>query len=184
MAADSSNAGAPEPTAVGAAHEERLSELQRRLDEALHTLDAIQNGSVDLHIIHLKGADVFRDQLFSVGTSANVGEIPQCALLPDGKILIAATDLGSGPLANYDTTSFNKQGIGILDPISGRLTPLTITNGQLMPGVMNGLAASKDGKTCYFGCWVATGQGDVYSLPLPSGGFGLQVEFPTAHRGA
>ena len=37
-----------------------MSELQRRLDEALHTLDAIQNGSVDAVVVNgPRGAQLF-----------------------------------------------------------------------------------------------------------------------------
>lgn len=52
MAAESSGAGETPAASAAPALEQRLSDLQRRLDEALHTLDAIQNGSVDAVVVN------------------------------------------------------------------------------------------------------------------------------------
>lgn len=136
---------------------------------------APQDHSVDLHFLTLVGSAVYRDVLYSVGTSNGSGEIPQTSLLPDGRVLVAATGLSSGPLALYNTVAYGMEGVGILDPVSGRLTPVPITNGAKLPGVYNGMVASPDGKTCYLGTWVSGTQGDVWAIPLPGGGTATKV---------
>ena len=63
MASDSSPSAreaAKTPAPAEAASEERVRDLQQRLDEALHTLDAIQNGSVDAVVVNgPRGAQIF-----------------------------------------------------------------------------------------------------------------------------
>ncbi len=131
--------------------------------------------SVDLHVLRLRGADVVFAQLFSVGTSANVGEIPQAAALPDGRIVVAATDLAAGSaLAQFQTVQFNWEGVGILDTVSGGVTPIPITNLNQFPGVLNALAVSRDGSTVYLGNWISSSSGDLWSVPL-TGGAATQV---------
>src|SRR5262249_32165208 len=52
--------------------------LRRPTDGALIVGERAPAGaSVDLHVLHLSGNSVVLAQLFSCGTSANVGEIPQ-----------------------------------------------------------------------------------------------------------
>ncbi len=131
--------------------------------------------SVDLHVLRLNGSDVVHAQLFSMGTSAGQGEIPQCALLPDGRVLVAATDLAGGPLAQYLTQGYNWEGIGLLHPVSGAITPVPIANFAQLPGVINGLTCSPDGAIAYVGNWISSTAGDLWAVPLPGGGTATQV---------
>lgn len=126
--------------------------------------------SVDLHVIELGGDRVLRDASFSVGTGGSCcGEIPQFGLLPDGRVVIAATDIAAGPLSMYLTTSYGYQGVGILDTVSGLVTPVPITNGAAIVDVFNGMAIAPDASAVYLGCWGAN-QGQIWHLPLPAGG--------------
>jgi hypothetical protein len=150
--------------------------IRRAADDALLIGERAPVGhSVDLHVLTLRGNDVIRAALFSMGTSAGAGEIPQCALLPDGTVLVAATDLSGGPLAVQQTSQYNKQGIGILNPKSGSITVVPVTTPNPFPGVINGLAASPDGKTAYVGNYVSTTGGDLWSVALPAGGDATQI---------
>lgn len=135
--------------------------------------------SVDLHMLRLNGAAVVFDQLFSVGTSANVGEIPQAGLLPDGRIVLAATDLmAGGPLAQFQTLQYNWEGVGIVDPISGSVTPVPISNLSAFPGVINGLAVTPDGATIYLGNYISATAGDLWSVPITGGVATLVASLP------
>lgn len=140
---------------------------------------APQGTSVDLHVLRLSGAEVVFAQLFSVGTSANVGEIPQAALLPDGRIVVAATDLAAGsPLAQFQTTQFNWEGVGIVDTVSGGVTPIPIANLSQFPGVLNALTVSRDGSTVYLGNWISASAGDLWSVPVTGGTATLVAPLP------
>ena len=149
----------------------------RKSDGALIAGERAPSGtSVDLHVLKLNGADVVFAQLFSVGTSANVGEIPQCAILPDGRVLLAATDLAAGgPLSQFLTTSYNWEGVGILDTNSGGVVAVPISNLNQFPGVINGIAASKEGTTAYIANYVSATSGDLWSVPIPAGGQATKV---------
>jgi hypothetical protein len=126
--------------------------------------------SVDLHVIELSGTAVRRDASFSVGTGGTCcGEIPQMGLLPDGRVVVAATDIAAGPLSMYLTTSYGYQGIGIVDTQSGLITPVPIANAAQIVDVFNGLAVAPDGSAAYAGCWGPTG-GEIWRVPLPNGG--------------
>lgn len=131
--------------------------------------------SVDLHMIRLQGNAVLHDFLFSTGTSASAGEIPQCAPMSDGRVVVAATDLQpGGPLAQFQTLQYNWEGIGIVDPNSGAVTPIAIANLNQFPGVINGLALSKDEQTVYVTNWISSSQGDLWAVPI-GGGTAVQV---------
>jgi hypothetical protein len=135
--------------------------------------------SVDLHVMRLQGNVVVFDQLFSCGTSVAVGEIPQCALLPDGRIVVAATDLQQGgPLAQFQTLQYNWEGVGIVDTNSGGVTPIPIANLSSFPGVINGLTVSKDGQTVYIGNWISTSSGDLWSVPITGGTATMVASLP------
>lgn len=147
------------------------SVLYRESDGALIVGERVQPGaSVDIHVIEVAGTSVTRDASFSVGTGGSCcGEIPQAGLLPDGRIVVAATDIAAGPLSNYLTTSYGYQGVGIVDPISGLVTSVPITNGSQIVDVFNGMAVAPDGSAVYLGTWGPTA-GDIWHLPLPAGG--------------
>lgn len=131
--------------------------------------------SVDLHVMRLSGDTVVFDQLFSVGTSWSVGEIPQCGLLSDGRIVVAATDLtAGGPLAQFLTAQYHWQGLGIVDTVSGSVTPIQVANLSSFPGVINGLAVAKDEQTVYVGNWISATSGDLWAVPI-QGGTATQV---------
>lgn len=135
--------------------------------------------SVDVHILTLQGSNVVHAQLFSVGTSANQGEIPQCGLLPDGRIVVAATDLTAvGPLAQFYTGGYNYEGVGILDPVSGAVVPVQISNLNLFPGVINGLAVARDGSTIYVGNYISVSSGDLWAVPTAGGAATLVASLP------
>lgn len=132
---------------------------------------AAAGNSVDLHVMRLNGNTVAFDQLFSVGTAGPAGEIPQCAILPDGRILVAATDLVGGPLANVQTNTYGLEGLGIIDPIGGGVIPVPIANPAVFAsGVFNGMALSPDGLTAYLANYVSSTVGEVWSIPVPAGG--------------
>lgn len=126
--------------------------------------------SVDLHVLKLRGHAVEVAMLFSVGTSANVGEIPQCAVLRDGRIVVAATDLtAGGPLSQFQTLQYNWEGVGIVDTVGGGVTPVPIANLHQFPGVINGIAVSPDEQTLYIGNYISTSAGDLWAVPLAGG---------------
>ena len=138
--------------------------------------------SVDVHLLSLVGEHVVMAQLFSVGTSAVVGEIPQMGLLPDGRAVVAATDLQpGGALSQFLTAGYNYEGIGILDTVSGGVAPIVITNLNQFPGVINGLAVSRDGQTIYVGNYISALAGDLWSVPI---GGGLATQVATLPAGA
>ncbi len=136
--------------------------------------------SVDLHVMRLQGSAVVFDQLFSVGTSVNVGEIPQCAPLPDGRrIVVGASDLQpGGPLAQFQTLQYNWEGLGIVDTISGSVAPIPVSNLSSFPGVINGLNVSQDGQTVYVGNYISATLGDLWSVPITGGAATQVATFP------
>lgn len=147
------------------------SVLYRRSDGALIAGERAPNGtSVDLHVLHLHGDDVVWAQTFSVGTGAAFGEICQAALLPDGRVVVGASGLtATSPLAQAFTTQYQWQGIGIVDTIGGGVTPVPIANLAQIPGVVNGLAVTKDGQTIFFINWITNGSGGLWSVPVAGG---------------
>ena len=153
----------------------------RRSDGALIAGERSPAGtSVDLHVMRLSGSAVVFDQLFSCGTSANVGEIAQAALLGDGRIVVAATDLAAGgPLAQFLTAQYHWEGLGIVDTVSGSVTPIAVANLNQFPGVVNGIALSPDESTVYVGNYVSVTSGDLWAVPL-AGGTAVQLAtFPS-----
>ena len=58
-----------------------------------------------------------------------------------------ATALTAGPLANVQTLSYGIEGVGIVDVMSGLVTPVPIVSPptRLTDAVFNGLAVSADG---------------------------------------
>ncbi len=150
--------------------------LRRPSDEAIIAAERAPAGtSVDVHVLHLNAAAVVSSQAFSIGTSVVEAESPQMGLLPDGRVVVAATDLtANSPLAQALTASFHWQGIGILDTQTGALTPIPITNLSQFPGVMNGLAVTPDGQSIYVTNWISTMAGDLWEVPI-AGGIATQV---------
>jgi hypothetical protein len=135
--------------------------------------------SVDVHVLQLNGAHVVTAQLFSVGTSVRAGEIPQMGFLPDGRIVVSATDLAAGgPLAQFLTQGYNHEGIGILDPVSGGVVPIAIPNLNQFPGVINGLAVSRDGSTIYVGNYISVSSGDLWAVPVAGGNATMVATLP------
>ncbi|MCA8965642.1 MAG: hypothetical protein H6838_09190 [Planctomycetes bacterium] len=135
--------------------------------------------SVDVHLLTLQAEHVVMAQLFSVGTSAVVGEIPQMGLLPDGRVVVAATDLQpGGPLSQFLTAGYNYEGIGILDTDSGGVVPVAISNLNLFPGVINALAVSRDGQTIYVGNYISALAGDLWAVPTAGGAATMVASLP------
>ena len=145
--------------------------LYRRSDGAILAGErAPVGGSVDLHVIWLKGSSVLYDASFSVGTGGSCcGEIPQMALLDDDRVVVAATDVSAGPLKNILTTAYGWQGLGIVDTTSGLVTSIPITNGAQIVDVFNGLALSPDQATIYAGTYVSAVAGDIWAVPIGGG---------------
>ncbi len=146
--------------------------LHRTSDGALLVGErAPVGGSVDLHLIELDGNQVRLDASFSVGTGGSCcGEIPQMALLPDGRVLVAATDVDAGPLRNYLTTNYGWQGLGTVDLDTGLVSSIPISNGASIVDVFNGMALAPDASAAYLGTYVSSTQGDIWRVPLPAGG--------------
>lgn len=137
------------------------------------------DSSVDVHVIHLEGTSVLWDASFSVGTGGPCcGEVPQMGLLPDGRVVLAATDVAAGPLMNYKTTSYGWQGVGILDTESGLLTSIDVTNGAQIIDVFNGLAIAPDAQSVYAGTYVSASQGDIWQIPIGGGAATLVTSVP------
>jgi hypothetical protein len=153
--------------------------LYRRSDGAILVGERAPVGaSIDLHVIWLNGTSVLLDASFSLGMGGSCcGEIPQMALLPDGRVVVAVTDVASGPLKNYLTTAYGWQGVGIVDTRSGLITPIDITNGASIVDVFNALALSPDATSVYLGCWEGT-KGDIWSVPLAGGAATLVASVP------
>jgi hypothetical protein len=154
--------------------------LYRQSDGAILAAERAPVGaSVDLHVVHLNGTSVFFQASYSLGQGGSCcGEVPQMAELPDGRIVVAATDIASGPLMNYLTTNYGYQGLGIVDLESGLITSIPVTNGASIVDVFNGLALSPDGNDIYVGTYVSSNQGDIYRIPVTGGAATLVATVP------
>lgn len=154
--------------------------LYRESDGAILVGERAPTGaSVDLHMIYLNGTSVLLDASFSVGVGGPCcGEIPQMALLPDGRVVVAATDVDGGPLQNYLTTQYGWQGLGIVNTQSGLVSPINVTNGATIVDVFNGLALSPDAQTIYAGTYVSSTQGDIWAVPVTGGAATLVASVP------
>lgn len=136
-------------------------------------------GSVDLHMIKLSGDSVLFDASFSLGQGGSCcGEIPQMSLLPDGRVVVAVTDIDSGPLKNILTTSYGWQGVGIVDTTSGLITPINVTNGNIITAVFNGMTVHPDFSKVYLCTWNSSTQGDVWEVPIQGGPATLTATLP------
>jgi hypothetical protein len=151
--------------------------MRRPSDGAILAGERAPGGaSVDLHVLHLSGSQVVFAQLFSCGTSAGVGEIPQFGMLPDGRVVVAATDLEPGGQLShfFNGGGYNWQGLSILDTDSGTFTAIPVSNWNAFVGVMNGMAVSRDGSTVYLGAYISSSSGALWEIPL-AGGTATQV---------
>lgn len=127
--------------------------------------------SVDFWVLQLVGNQVSVAQSYSCGTSAGVGEIPQFGQLPDGRIVVAATDLvaGSQMAHFFNGGGYNWQGLSILNPVSGAFTTVSVSNWNQFVGVMNGMAVSRDGNFVYLGEYISTSSGALWEIPIGGG---------------
>ena len=152
------------------------SVIYRRSDGALIAGERAPNGtSVDLHVLHLLGDDVVWAQSFPVGTGIAFGEICQAGLLPDGRIVVAASGLAAGSaLAQALTAQYQWEGLGIVDTIGGGTTAIPVQNLGQVPGVLNGVAVAPDGITLYFCNWITNASGGLWSVPV-GGGTAVQL---------
>lgn len=127
--------------------------------------------SVDFWVLQLTGNQVTVAQSYSCGTSAGVGEIPQFGQLPDGRIVVAATDLvAGGTMAHFfNGGGYNWQGLSILNPVSGAFTTIPVSNWNQFVGVMNGMAVSRDGNFVYLGEYISTSSGALWEIPIGGG---------------
>jgi hypothetical protein len=136
-------------------------------------------GSVDLHMIQLQETSVLFDASFSLGRGGPCcGEIPQIALLPDGRVVVAVTDVDAGPLANILTTGYGWQGVGIVDTSSGLVTAIDITNGAILTDVFNALALAPDASKVYLGTYVSGTRGDIWEVPIDGGNATIAATVP------
>ncbi|MCA8973187.1 MAG: hypothetical protein KDC98_00625 [Planctomycetes bacterium] len=154
--------------------------LRRPGDDMLIVGEHAPAGTVvDVHVLTLDGAAVVQSRAFPIGTSVVEGEVPQMGLLPDGRVVLAATDLAAGsPLSQFLTVAFNWEGVGILDTSTGSLVPILIANLDQFPGVINGLAVTPDGQTVYVGNWISTTSGDLWSVPIGGGAATMVAALP------
>ena len=136
--------------------------------------------SVDFWVLRLVGSTVTLAQSFSCGTSAGVGEIPQFGQLPDGRIVIAATDLQpGGQLAHFfNNGGYNWQGLSILNPVSGAFSTVPVSNWGSFTGVMNGMAVAADGATIWLGEYISTTSGSLWQIPVTGGTAVLAAQLP------
>lgn len=154
--------------------------LYREQDNAILVGERSPAGaSVDLHVLQIQGSAVVSDHSISVGTGGPCcGEIPQMALLPDGRVVVAVTDLVGGPLQNYLSRQYGWQGLGIVDTKSGLVTSIAVSNGATIPDVFNALALSPDGQTVYVGTYDTNTSGNIYHVPLAGGAATHLVNLP------
>jgi hypothetical protein len=103
--------------------------------------------SIDLHVIRLSGNTVVSDTTYLLGTSSGPGggttggHVSQIEILPDGRILVGVSNLQSpGPLAG--------QLLGIVDPITGSVTPVPLST--IPRGALNGMVYDAATSTIYF----------------------------------
>lgn len=136
--------------------------------------------SVDFWVLRLNGSAVTLAQSFSCGTSAGVGEIPQFGQLPDGRVVIAATDLqAGGQLAHFfNNGGYNWQGLSILNPASGAFTTVPVSNWGAFTGVMNGMAVSRDGLKIWLGAYISTTSGALWEIPVNGGTAVIAAQLP------
>jgi hypothetical protein len=140
--------------------------LRRPSDGALIVGERAPSGcTVDLHVLTLAGSAVATDTLYPIGVSNIGGEIPQAALLPNGDILVAVSDVDWASLL----------GLAIVTPSTGAVTPIPVTLPGMGLGVVNALVVDSAGTTAYFAMYVTTDLGDVYSVPVPGGGLASLV---------
>jgi hypothetical protein len=136
--------------------------------------------SVDLWVLRLNGANVTLAQSFSCGTSAGVGEIPQFGQLPDGRVVVAATDLAAGgQMAHFfNNGGYNWQGLSIVNTTSGAFTTVAVSNWGSFVGVMNGMAVSQDGNNIYLGAYISPTSGALWEIPVAGGAASLVANLP------
>ncbi len=133
-----------------------------------------------MHVLHLSGNQVVFAQLFSCGTSVTVGEIPQMGLLPDGRVVVGASDLQpGGQLAHFfNGGAYNWQGLAILNTTSGQWQPIAVGNWAAFAGVINGLAVSRDGNSVYVGAYISSSAGALWAVPVAGGTATLVASLP------
>ncbi|HKB14567.1 MAG TPA: hypothetical protein VKF62_00800 [Planctomycetota bacterium] len=124
---------------------------------------------VGLHILTLNGTAVASDATYDVGgvSGSQFGQISQCALLPNGDILVAVSGLGTGALSG--------QILGLVKPSVGPpSTPGTVVPVAVSPpppfGFANAVTTDAAGTTAYVGMFGAMLISQVWSVPLPNGG--------------
>lgn len=166
---------------VGAGSRGVAALARRASDGAILAGERAPGGaSVDFWVLRLSGSAVTLAQSFSCGTSAGVGEIPQFGQLPDGRVVIAATDLqAGGQLAHFfNNGGYNWQGLSILDPVSGAFTTVPVSNWGSFVGVMNGMAVSRDGSRIWLGAYISSTSGALWEIPVNGGTAGIAAQLP------
>jgi hypothetical protein len=136
--------------------------------------------SVDLWVLKLTGSNVTLAQSFSCGTSMGSGEIPQFGQLPDGRVVVAATDLAAGgQMAHFfNNGGYNWQGLSILNLTSGAFTTVPVSNWGSFVGVMNGMAVSRDGTKIWLGAYISVSAGALWEIPVTGGTAVLAANLP------
>ncbi len=129
-----------------------------------------RGGPLDLHVLTLTGATVASDTTFTLGSAFSPSSVVQCALLPNGEILVGVTGVTTGPLAG--------EMLGLVDPATGSVAPIPISPAPL--GIFNALAVDSSGTVAFLGMVSALplGPSDIYSVAVPGGGppaFGAPV---------
>ena len=165
--------------AIGGAMTGANCVLRRPSDGALVVGEiAPAPASIDLHILTLNGASLASDVVYNLGSASGsqFGQVAQCALLPNGDILVAVSGVGTGPLAN--------QSLGLVRPSLGPPgAPGTVVPVPMTPappfGFANAVATDAGGTTAYVGMFGAMLISQIWSVSLPNGGAAaLVAEIP------
>jgi hypothetical protein len=171
------NPGAPVPVtglgpdllgpAGGFPYEGAKGVLLRPSDGALIVGEIAPPGSsIDLHVLTLSGSAAAADVQISVGISGagsfpgQIGRIAQCALLPNGDVLVGVDSIASGPLAG--------QILGTIDLAAGTVSPVPVV--PVPAGFLNALAIDAAGTTAYLGMLTSVTLSTIQTVPVPGGG--------------
>ena len=136
--------------------------------------------TIDLHVIDLVGNVVTQDVRFALGTAQSSpvvqGQVPDCAVLPDGRILVGVCNLiAPGPLAGAH--------LGVVDDQAGTVTPLPMAPNPT--GTLQALALDRTGSEVWFGMvdTVAPPHSTIYRVPVTGGAPTPVVTFPARVSG-
>ncbi len=121
--------------------------------------------AVVLYTLQLDGLSVVGSQRYELGRSfSSNGNVPAIEALPDGRFLFSVAGI-------YNAAPMNGRTMGILDPATGTVTPLSLSGVPMNSGrvTSNSLAVSHDGSEIFIGQWTSSSAGGVYRVPITGG---------------